>query len=742
MPNYSTTDARKHNKNLSDKQARQWENVANSAYARCLKEGKKNADALSIRIANGVVKKHRAEEVDVLLHYLEADETREEVLEGLQHQFCPELFEETVVETMVMEDGSEIAFLDQHSFLMPIEEDSFLPAIGEDISNWGVDKVLEETDDGKHLAVFRAIQGRNTAKGESGISKNKNFYSGEVAEALSPLLEQRRKMYLNHKTQEKMGRPVEDMAGMINESWAKEGASFVKTDVLTENPATGWIWEVMKKYPDEIGVSIFAFVKGRRATIDKQAVFAVEGWKSLSSLDFVGEPSAGGTLQSTESVSAQEGIKTEEPGDKEMAKESLIVEAFNKSLSTEVDKSKRRSALSSIGWLVTDLIRSAAFDKDTDEEGRKKNIKSLVKEFGVEIDKIDPVGLYKEYLENAYSGYAYYESATVAQEALLSETMVDLIVFQAGAPEGVVQAVLQEASGSDAFTEVMLNNVRFSRESVDRRDLPSTSFLIVGDPNEKNTWHLPYKDASGAVNKEALRAIEIALGGTHNLSIPAPVKSKLERLLKAAGIGKAAVKESISPPHQEAFIVDTDELKALTWEQLVVACPAAATKAKEHSTALSEAETTKTTAETRATDAEAAKTVAETAQAVSAKELDERKLKDAIQEETSLVDRLLEASKVLDPKDDKIVSEIFRSELLRLAKEGEEQVKKAIEDRETLITTERAKKAPVVVGNGQRKEPGVSTIEGNGNGNSVFSGVPVVESESKEALISNLKSHR
>ena len=746
MPNYTVADAKKHNKGLTDKQARQWKNVANSAYARCLKEGKKNCDGLSIRVANGVLKKHRAEEVDVILECLESEEFREEVLDGFDHQFCPELFDTDVVETVVLEDGASIDFLDREAYFVAVEETSFLPT--DDSYVVGEAGILEETDDGKHLAVYRALQGRNTSKGESGISKNKNFYSGEVAEALAPLLEERRKMYLNHKAQEKMGRPLEDWAGVINESWAKEGASFVKTDVLTENPDTGWIWEVMKKYPDQIGVSIFAFVKGRRATIDKMAVFAVEGWRRLCSLDFVGDPSAGGTLQSIESVMAQEGIKTEEPGDQKMAKESVIIEAFAKSLSTEVDKSKRRSALNSIGWLVTDLIRSAAFDKDTDEEGRKKNIKSLVKEFGIEIDKIDPVGLYKEYLEGACSGY-YYENATSEAQAALLETAVDLVVFQACEAEvstdsTLVEAVLQEASGADAFREVVLNEVRFSDatlETISRREhLPSTSFLIVGDHNEKSTWHLPYKDALGAVNKEALEALEHALDGQHKLSIPAAVKSKIERLLKAAGVGKTVV--SNSPPHQEADTVNVDELKKLTWEQLVVACPAAATRQEEHVTALSEAKTAKETAESATQVAESAKTTATSAAAASAKELDERKLKDAIQEEATLVSRLLEASEILDPKDDKIVSPIFRDELLRLAKEGEEPVKKAIEDRETLIVTERAKKVPGVTGNGQRKEPGVPAVEGTGNGSAVFEGVPVVESATKEALVSNLKVHR
>jgi len=602
-----------------------------------------------------------------------------------------------------------------------------------------------DSSDGKHIAVFRAIQGRNTQAKESGISKNRNFYPGEVAEALAPLLSKRPKMYLNHKKIEPTGRPMEDLAGVINEAWGKGGASYVKTDVLTENPSTGWIWEVMKKYPDQVGVSICAAVRGRRATIDKTAVFAVEGWRFLHSLDFVGDPSAGGTLQHTESREAQEGTQTEEPREETMEL-TAVQEAFKKNLSGEMEKSKRRHALDAIGWTVTSLIRQAAFDRETDEDGRRKNVKTLVKDFATEIGKIDPVGLYKEYLER--SAYMY-EGATPEEEPILAETAVDLICFQDGEGE-VVEAVLEEASGEDAFAEFILFEAKFSDKSwssVDKSKLPPSAFLIVGDPKKKSTWHLPYKDESGAVNKGALRAIAGVLGGArggHKFSIPANVKAKIERLLKAAGIGKSAKKESTTHSTQEAVTVDLEELKKLTWEQLVVACPAVAAKQAEHETALAEAVQAKETAEAEAkTATEGAKTATE-AKTAAEKQLDEYRLKESVQEQTAMVDRLLGESKVIDPKDPNHVSEAFRKELLGRAKDGEDAVKESITDREGLITSIMEKKSGQVVGNGQRKQPTVPVAENtNGSEQPVpYQGVTVVESDSKEDLAKNLKSHR
>ena len=708
MPNYTVADARKHNKSLTDKQAKQWISVANSAYARCVKEKKGNCDGYSIRVANGVVKKHSESEIDVLLRFLGDNEVREQVLDGLDHQYCSELFENTVVETVVIE-GTEVAFLDKESYLAPISEVAFA------VSEAEAEDAAIDTDtgvtEGRHLAVFRALQGKN--REFSGISKNRNFYSGEVAEALAPLLAARKKMYLNHKPQDKMGRPVEDLAGVINESWAKEGASYVKTDVLTENPASGWIWEVIKKYPDQIGVSINAFVKGRRAVIDKIPVFAVEGWGFLNSLDFVGDPSAGGTLQSTESADPEE-TATIESEVVEMLPVaqgiSAITEAFKTSLSAELNKQQRYNAISQIGWLVTDLIRQAARDKESDEAARQKNVDALLKEFSVEIKKIDPVSLYAD--DKHYWDYESVDALCVS---------IDLLTLQMN--EAIVEpvsAVLEAVSFDAAVLEVSLNHVVFSEKSwsdVDVSKLPPSAFFIIGE----GTKHLPYRDEEGHVNKEALHAIESVLSSNGSkLSIPRLVKQKLQRLLKAAGPATVTtLKEEI---------MDPEEVKKLTWEQLVLANPNVVIKQSEFDAALKAA--------VEATNELTAKLkVAEEKAQAALKELDERKLKDAINEQTQMVDRLLGESKILDASDAAIVSPTFRETLLReAATGGEAKVKVAIEDREALITAERAKKGPVVVGNGQKPAPVVEAAPTNG--------FPVVVSESREELVRNLTASR
>ena len=733
MPNYTVSDAKKHNKDLADSKAQQWAKVANSVHRHGVCEEEENRDALAVQVANGVITRS-AGELATVIFGLDHTDLRADILEGLYHQHCPGLFENEVVEHRVLEDGTELSFLDSASYLIAVEETSMLPAAGDELEDAHPGVVLAENDNGQHIAVFRAIQGRNTLKGENGISKNRNFYSGEVAEGLAPLLSARRKMYLNHKGPEKMGRPVEDLAGIITEAWAKDGASFVKTDVLTENTSTGFIWEIMKKYPEEIGVSINAFVRGRRAVIDKLSVFAVEGWNFLNSLDFVGDQSAGGTLQRTESQ--------EEPGETEMPSQGNITEAFKKSLSAELEKSKKHAALDSIGWLVTGLIRSAAFDRETDEEGRRKNVKTIIKEFGIEIEKLDPVSLFKEFVDRAHSAFEETKSLSEGVERL--EVVIDLLTMQPDlAQEGWSPAALVEADGTDAFTEVFLNHVQFSAaESEDRTKLPASAFLVVGDPEVTETWHWPYKTSSGAVRKGALRAIESVLdtvSDTHGLFIPTTAKLRTERLLKAAGSDRAV--ESISPPSQEVHIVDPEALKILTWEQLVMACPAAVAKVEEHNTALAEVTREKEAAETAVQEAETAKQTAEQKALESERELDELKLKEAVQEQENLVDRLIEASEILDSQDENHISKTFKDDLLRLAKEGEEVVQSAIKDREGLVSSIRESSGSGVAGNGQRRQPVVPVEEANGSGQGPFTD-GVVESVDKNALVKNLTSSR
>ena len=276
MPNFTKADARKHNSSLGSAEQGTWASIANSAWNRCISKKMGNCDGYSIRVANGVIKKNR-EEVDFILTALNSShtETQEEIQDFLYRTWVPEVFEgeHTTPSRLVLPDGTPIEVLEEAAHLHLVHETFSLPATPlltalESVAPPDIVRTILEAkqkDPTQRTVVYRAIQGRNQEKGESGISANKNFYSGQVAEALAPLLLERRKMYLDHMEAEKLklGRPLLDLAGIILQSWANGGASFVQTQVL-EKEKTGWIWPVMEHFPQEIGVSIHSFTAGRK----------------------------------------------------------------------------------------------------------------------------------------------------------------------------------------------------------------------------------------------------------------------------------------------------------------------------------------------------------------------------------------------------------------------------------------------------------------------------------------------
>ena len=207
MP-FTASDSTKHTK-LADtpKKRKQWAEVANSIRERCLSKGgdEKKCDASGIKAANGVLKNAGAslEQVDWILHQLNGDEVSQEMIFDYIQRLTSPVVSETVVETLELGEGRVLEILEEESHLAFIHEEAFSFAQVE--STGSDDKTLDEAK-GEKRAVFRALQGSHDATSESGISKNKNFYPGDVAESLAPMLEARPKMYLDHKQLTPMGR--------------------------------------------------------------------------------------------------------------------------------------------------------------------------------------------------------------------------------------------------------------------------------------------------------------------------------------------------------------------------------------------------------------------------------------------------------------------------------------------------------------------------------------------------------
>lgn len=142
-----------------------------------------------------------------------------------------------------------------------------------------------------------------------GWSKNGYYYSKEVAESLSRIINSqgRRKMYIDHQEMffSTPSRKLKEFAAVIVETYAKDGASYAIVE-STGNPMTDWIFDFAERHPKEIGASIDARAKvsevdepeddeDKKRNKDR---WIVQELTFVNSVDFVSYASAGGEVVS------------------------------------------------------------------------------------------------------------------------------------------------------------------------------------------------------------------------------------------------------------------------------------------------------------------------------------------------------------------------------------------------------------------------------------------------------------
>lgn len=593
---------------LNESEVKLWTGLASLYYEGCKRKKKDKKRAMYA--ATAVMQGHKLETVAWLVSLLKSNNSAE-AIDYMDRLIDPEETIESVVESVDLGDGQTLQLLEAESHLAFITEN----AIFELEAQTSEGTEATEADSTGQVAIFRALQGRNEATGASGISKNKNFYPGEVAESIVPMLEARPKMYLDHKPIAPMGRPFNDLVSMVDEAWAKDGSSFVKADFETGNPQTSWVWGVVEKWPNQVGVSIHAAVKGRKAKIDNQDVFAVEKIDYLFSLDVVDNPSAGGEFQGF----AKEGAKY-------MATESEGIDfEVLEGLKEELDKMKNKSAFWNLSHLLVEMIYSAARNTEMAKEDRQKAIDGLIEEFNEAIKELDPATLFEPKDRSDY-----YESSTTPVEQF--------------------RQVLRQA---------------------------------LGQPDDSNE----------------------------------------------------AVIESSTPSPQEDELVTHEDIKGLTFEQLIAAGNEAVIGLK---TQLSEAADKHTALEDEITDLK-------TQVGERDRQIDEYKLQESERQNTETVSGLLAASKVLDVNNPKHVSETFVADLVRIVGEedGEAKVKARIGEREELVNAIR--ESGKVQGNGAKPATlpeAEAQPENDNDGAQLFEGAEVVESKDDDALVADLKARR
>lgn len=248
---------------------------------------------------------------------------------------------------------------------------------------------FDNTDGGKALSL-RIIQGDNGKY--NGISKNNNYYSSEVIEALMPHLEQRSKMYLNHQTREsaKRGEPrdMKDWTATIKETWVNDGGAYVKADMCDNH--NGWLYTEAQKHPEQIGVSIDAYVVAKKGKVHGQECTIVEKWHFLNSADFVGDPSAGGI---TMGISEQEqqyatalcnlaehvNVNANKSGSPVVTVGGDIKKLFEETYKEKFDKGIERAKFNEIWYTAEDMIRYGIInDKDMTDDEKKSAIGEVI----------------------------------------------------------------------------------------------------------------------------------------------------------------------------------------------------------------------------------------------------------------------------------------------------------------------------------------------------------------------------
>jgi len=160
-----------------------------------------------------------------------------------------------------------------------------------------------EKEKGERRIIIRVLQGDDGEEND-GISLNNNYYSKEVAESIAVLLQDSKNMYIDHIDRDKLqemtpylgaGRPLKDLAGIIEETWAENAATYAKVH-LPDKPETGWLYEVLREHPDAVGVSIDAMAFSKEGKIRDREVNIIEKIDYVEEVDFVGKPAAGGNF--------------------------------------------------------------------------------------------------------------------------------------------------------------------------------------------------------------------------------------------------------------------------------------------------------------------------------------------------------------------------------------------------------------------------------------------------------------
>jgi len=553
----------------------------------------------------------------------------------------------------------------------------------------------DEHPDGLPRVILKILQGEN--KESNGISKNKNYYGKDAVESLVQQLQTRRKMMIDHKTLDKFGRSLRDLTAIVEEAWVgDDNSAMAKVRILINKEDTGWIYETMKDFPEEVGVSINAMVRGQRGKMHGEDVFITTEIAFLISSDFVGDPSAGGGFVAL----AESHIQNKAPDSSKAAEYVSLMEArisntegpmnllefattFEGELTDKLDTVGRKSQFWSMGNILSEVLYTVARSEDMDDDEKKKKIGEALTELATEVDRINPIALFP-------AGAMWYESIDYAKTLLSTCQEASRFYSAIESKNLVLEGEL--LSFKDVSTELFpdiedgitqLENLE-TWSDVDKT-LEGTEFLVEG--------FFPYAK-SGNVNETARVAL-LQVFSESELKLP---KNTWEKLV---GKPSEAIESTNVPVTKEAIPVNPDEIKALSREQLLGAGNPIVQGLVDAS--VEEA--------SRFTELQTALETVKSENMELAGKNDVLELKESERNRKISIDTLLAESKVLKSGNKTHISDTFYSQLL--ATESTDDAKILIADRETVISDLRA--------------TATGRIEGNAPTAGETGGTPVVE---------------
>lgn len=526
---------------------------------------------------------------------------------------------------------------------------------------WNVPLTEAKFDDEKKEIEVTALA--------SGWSTNGNYYSDEVAESLGSFLLEHRKVHMNHRDTpqtRRFGRDLQEWAGTVLEAQGIDGRCVARID-MTGNGQTAWLYTEAKKNPKNLQLSIDASVRISEGEIDGRKGRIVEEFKKAT-VDFVGYASAGGQA---ERILASQGYV-------EDMDEAITLKGY---LDEKMNAQKARDDYWKVFDALWQLLRDVTIDEDLKDKERDAIIETGLSDFKKKVmalplsDIFDKKnGIYAAAVKDAVEDFAQ------LLEVAAPDTFLDLLTMSEKDWENVSDVDISEA--------VKFSDADWS--TVNKSKLPASAFLIVGDKDKKNTWHLPYKDIAGNVNKGALRAISVIVksgqfrGQALSFTIPKAVRDKVEGLLKLAKIGQYAKKTTESKGGDR----DMEKVEFMQ-------------AAKENPDWVKETEEVKAVSEQLTKNQTALEENTKILNSVQG-ELDEAKVKEQAHGKAVQVDALLKDSKLTESQ----VSEHFRSRLLAIEKEDE--IKEAITDRVEVVMAASGKVTDV----GENKPPAKKDQEG------------------------------